>query len=167
MTPSWPAKVRPARLTTLDPQLIREYARLFRIEYLDACDEVFPALASTDGLPGALEDSKHLPLGAREVLTTYYSDDSLDRGGLASYELEINERRVRLAPPEAMAELSRQLPVSWLKRRRHCWTVWAVATRPRIAPQRFERIGFGPGNGASDPQDVARSSFGGAAGSLA
>ncbi|MEA2587699.1 MAG: hypothetical protein QOH66_626 [Actinomycetota bacterium] len=90
-------KVRPARLTTLDPQVIREYARLFRIEYLEACDEVFPALASAEGLPERREDSKHLPLGAREVLTAYYSDDSLDRGGLASYELEINERRVRLA----------------------------------------------------------------------
>ena len=91
------AKVRPARLSNLDSQLIREYARLFGIEYLEACDELFPALASADRLPERREDPKHSALGGREVLTAYYSDDSLDRGGLASYELEINERRVRLA----------------------------------------------------------------------
>jgi transcriptional regulator with XRE-family HTH domain len=91
------AKIRPARLTNLGPQLIREYARLFRIEYLQACDELFPALAAAGGLAQRREDLRPSPLGSREVLTAYYSDDSLDRGGLAPYELEINERRVRLA----------------------------------------------------------------------
>jgi transcriptional regulator with XRE-family HTH domain len=92
------AKGRPAHLSTLDPQLIREYARLFRIGYLQACDELFAALATGNGhQPVGRRDLKPSPLTGREVLAAYYSDDSLGRGGLAPYEVEINGRRVRLA----------------------------------------------------------------------
>jgi transcriptional regulator with XRE-family HTH domain len=92
------AKVRPAHLATLDPQLIREYARLFHIGYLQACDELFAALAAGNGQPAGRRDPKPSTLlTGREVLAAYYSDDSLGRGGLAPYEVEINDRRVRLA----------------------------------------------------------------------
>ncbi len=92
------AKLCPTRLNTLGPPLIREYARLFRIEYLQACDELFPALAADNvHQPVRREDLKPSPLTGREVLTAYYSDDSLAQGGLAPYEVEINDRRVRLA----------------------------------------------------------------------
>jgi len=92
------AKVRPAHLATLDPQLIREYARLFRIGYLQACDELFAALAAGNRHhPVGRREPKPSTLTGREVLGAYYSDDSLGRGGLAPYEVEINDRRVRLA----------------------------------------------------------------------
>src|SRR5438477_7133277 len=51
------AKVRPAHLTTLDPQLIREYARLFRIAYPQAC-ELFAVLAAGNG---------HQPVGRQDA----------------------------------------------------------------------------------------------------
>jgi hypothetical protein len=92
------AKVRPAHLTTLDPQLIREYARLFRIAYPHACDELFAALAAGNGhQPVGRQDLQTSALTGREVLAAYYSDDSLGRGQLAPYEVEINGRRIRLA----------------------------------------------------------------------
>jgi hypothetical protein len=78
--------------------LIREYARLVGIEYLEACDELFPALAH-HRLTGAAAVPPQPPVAshARRVLTAYYSDESLTLGGLAPFDVEINGRPLRLA----------------------------------------------------------------------
>ncbi|HWD09354.1 MAG TPA: helix-turn-helix transcriptional regulator [Actinomycetota bacterium] len=86
------------RLTSLDPALIHEYARLVGIEYLEACDELFPALARRrlDVVP-AVPARAPAASYARQVLTAYYSDGSLALADLAPYEVEINGRPLRLA----------------------------------------------------------------------
>jgi transcriptional regulator with XRE-family HTH domain len=97
-----PHRARPGRrvgtrLRTLDPSLIRECARLFDIDYLDACDEVLRQIQMHE--PGSASRGRRQVPGSsiREALTSYYDEARLASGGLSPYQIEVNGQPWQLA----------------------------------------------------------------------
>ena len=137
-------KSREARLTTLSPTLIREYAHLFNVEYLRACDELFSALAKH-----RVRSMPPVPQGptayAREALTAYYSNESLAQGGLSPYEIEINGRSLRLAVATRPAWVDLSIPLGSVaepSQHEGCILMADPAPSPAVEPFRAPALRF-------------------------